>query len=39
VTVLPGAQSTLLWLQSNLPNRVEAVLAAARRAAANGYGS
>lgn len=28
---LPGAQATLLWLQSNLPDRVEAVLAAARR--------
>src|SRR5688572_7627795 len=31
VTVLPGAQATLLWLQSNLPDRVNAVLAAARR--------
>jgi hypothetical protein len=28
---LPGAQATLLWLQSNLPDRVDAVLAAARR--------
>ena len=31
VTVLPGAQATLLWLQSNLPDQVNAVLAAARR--------
>jgi hypothetical protein len=28
---LPGAQATLLWLQSNLPDQVNAVLAAARR--------
>lgn len=33
VTVLPGAQATLLWLQSNLPDQVGAVLAAARRLA------
>jgi len=34
-TVLPGAQATLLWLQSNLPHHVDAVLAAARRWAAS----
>lgn len=28
---LPGAQATLLWLQSNLPHHVEAVLTAIRR--------
>jgi len=31
VTALPGAQATLLWLQSNLPHLVSPVLAAARR--------
>jgi hypothetical protein len=31
VTALPGAQATLLWLQSNLPHLVAPVLAAARR--------
>ena len=31
VPALPGAQTTLLWLQSNLPDRVEPVLIAARR--------
>lgn len=31
VTALPGAQATLLWLQSNLPHCVEPVLIAARR--------
>jgi len=31
VPVLPGAQTTLLWLQSNLPHLVAPVLSAARR--------
>lgn len=35
VAPLPGAQAALLWLQSNLPDRVPAVLTAARRLAAD----
>lgn len=31
VAALPGAQATLLWLQSNLPERVGAILTVARR--------
>jgi len=30
-STLSGAQSTLLWIQSNLPNHIQAVLTAARR--------
>jgi hypothetical protein len=36
LSVLPGAQTTLLWLQSHLPEQVDDVLDAARRRYADG---